>query len=197
MIDPETVREVAIDLAAFKREVDPQFRLLTRLFYWIIFILLGMAGGGFAIYAQIGDLKATAAATARDVAAVNERMAKVEKSISDMATSQGQVVPILNQILTRLATAPAEQGPFRPLSLTPYEEQIIREFLNLPKGPTKGPPRYAIGDPVPDQEVNPIPEPLAGKLPKLRGAKFAYDPSGWALIVGAGNRVVAIISLGD
>src|SRR5437868_1087777 len=99
MVDPKNYREVAIDLTAFKREVDPQFRFLNQMFFSMGALLVGVIGGGIAIYVQIGDLKALVAGGAHDIAAINERLAKIEKSTSDAVSSQNQIVAVLTRIV--------------------------------------------------------------------------------------------------
>ena len=201
-IDPKTSREVAIDLQGFKAWVDDRFGTQRWLLGAIGTVLVAIVGGGFAIYAQIGDfraevnktvgeLKATASASARDLAAMNERVAKLEKSSAEILAAAQSTATILSRIESKLAGSSEDQGPFAPLVLNPVEEQLIREVLEI-KGFAKIPSRYSLGDPVPIAATKPLPESLMKKVPRLKGAKFAVDGV-WVIIAGAGNRVVAIV----
>jgi len=190
MVDPKNYREVAIDLAAFKREVDPQFAHLNKMVHWILTVVIGAAvSGGFAIYTLTATLQVSIATLSESVAELKAQVKRVEEGATRGVGSMQRVSETLDRIELRIT---GDAGPFAPLLLVQDEEQVIREFLGV-KGPITGTARFLIGDPVPPEVVKPIPELLSAKLPKLKGAKYTFS-NGYAIIVGAGNRVVAIIA---
>ena len=186
-----SVREVSIDLSGFKQSVDRQFAYTHRLIFYVGAVLLAMAGGGFAIYKQIGDLQSDVTGLQHDVSAINERLTKIEKYGSDSAESQGKIQTLLSQINTRLAASQTQDiGPFAPVDLNSNERALVAKFLGAK--PEATPPKFSLGDLVSGEAVKPLPAQLVAAVPKLAGAKFTFN-SGWIILTGAGNRVVATV----
>jgi hypothetical protein len=96
MVDPKNFREVAIDLEAFKREVDPQFKHLNTMVNWILAVVVGAAAsGGYAAWTLTGDIKANVAVLSERVRAVDERLKTLETGATP---TQKQVVDALTRI---------------------------------------------------------------------------------------------------
>lgn len=189
-MDPKTVREVAIDLYGFKEALRPHIKVLYAGIGAILTVVIAAVGGGLAIYAQIGDLKASLAGLTRDVANGRERLDRIDGHVSDILKRQGETAAVLGRIERHLAAAPAERGPFAPVVLSAFEYQLVGSWLKVPSQ-QKGPARVELGDIL--GGAKPIPGDLAAKIPKLAGVKFDHDPNGWVILVGAGDRVISIL----
>ncbi len=214
-----TPSEVAIDLAGFKASVDQQFKSLTtsvdqqfkslttlvtekieslsKLVWWMVGIIVLIIGSGGLLYRESGEVKGELGKVGVQITALREDISRIEKRFAtpvpaNDATTQ-QSLAQMNLTLRRIEEKLS--GPPSPieLSLTDAERDIIRSFLGLNKGPPKVRAKYQIGEAY-SGAVNEFPNELVGKLTKLKGFKFAYDPNnGSALIISADNRVVAIV----
>ena len=132
MVDPKNYREVAIDLAAFKREVDPQFAHLNKMVHWILTVIIGAAvSGGFAVYTLTANLQVSIATLSERVAELQTQVRRVEEGATRGAGSMQHVSETLERIEGRII---GDSGPFASLVLVQDEEQVIREFLGV-KGP--------------------------------------------------------------
>ena len=209
MADRPTAKEVSIDLAGFKSSVDVQFAgvdkqisLLVKMVVGVYVLLGAIVGGGFLLRSDLGDIKAKVAEEGaeitglrRDVTALQSRISALDKNTSDLAAAQSQMLAIqgqinnsLIQINSKLPPVPATQL----LALGPDEEQIIRDFFGMAKGPASEPPKYRIGDSITGTTT--MPDSLVLKLPKLKGFTYAKDPSNGSVLIADNGRVVAIIA---
>jgi len=80
-----------------------------------------------------------------------------------------------------------------PLNLTTEEIAVVHNFIKLPPPAPGAVPAIAIGDLVPEARLMPLPELIAEKVPKLRGARFTTDRNQAIVIIGPGNRAQVIV----
>jgi hypothetical protein len=196
MVDPKNYREVAIDLEAFKREVEPRFTHLNTLVYWILAVIVGAAAsGGFAIYKLTGDIE-------KNLAGLSQNVVDLSKTVSDLSdrvkahdqrvVREPNLQPLLDE-LRRMGSVLQAVRPANPdrLALSSDERNIILSFLA--PGPVTGPVEVEIGDRIPTAFLKPIPDNLAAKLPKLKGLSYALS-NGTPVIAQANGRVIAIVT---
>jgi hypothetical protein len=148
-------------------------------------VLLSIAiAVGVTTLAQLARGKAENAKLKVDLAAANDRILRVEMRIANASIDLNRITP----------KAPHVVPAIIPITLTPEETALVRAVIKLPPPPPGIGPSITIGDAVPEGKLMPIPEIIADKLPKLRGAKFATDRNQTIVIVGAGNRAQLLIS---
>jgi hypothetical protein len=193
MPDRISTGEVARDLADFKdairREFDGQFRFLNGLVLALLTLVLGGGvGGGIAMYRQIGNLESSVVAQGRDLAAVKERVERIED----------KVIPGLQQVLVgKLDQLLLRGGGGQPTLITPAialtvgDRATIRALLGLKDFPVRQ-PKYALGE-VLTEKLQPFPKEVEQKIPSIQGMNYWIDPAGWVLIADSANRVVAIV----
>lgn len=189
MTDPRTIRESNIAREGLEGRVD-----LLQKWLWGVTGLLGtILAAAVAIYSQVGDVKTDIAVIKTSVTNISGRLERMEKGLDDIR-NDGRT------ILGRLR--PAEPAPRPPTRdprdiiagfwVTDAEAKLIRELLQAPQK-TDAPPKIALWSRVPEATL--IPDELVGKLPKLKGLRYAVDPgnNAIALIEPIGNGVIALI----
>jgi hypothetical protein len=161
----------------------------------MIVLLLGMLGGGFFMFRDIGDVKVDIAKIKADVASVAEKAGNIERRLSDHASATDRILAVLNSIQNQLPSGPDDTAGL-VLPLSTEEQALIRNVMGLSPPKTGGTPLYKLGDIVPRDYVKAIPAALVGQLPRLSGLRYAIDPNDNSLILVAGpsNRVVAIVT---
>jgi hypothetical protein len=209
MARPTQADIVQVDLDGFKASVDKQFEATQRQFglankmilgiYALLFgAALGAIGGGIAVYREIGEAKQTletqivatkaeVSASRRDFDTIQDRVGKIEERLT---TGQGQLSTGLASINESIASLRRDLTP--AIVLTPTEEDAIRSVFFLPKGPPKAPPKYKIGDVI--SGASSFPDEILAKAPRLKDFRYAKDPNGSVMIIGANDRVVAVVA---
>ena len=159
-------------------------RTLKILLSTILVMLAVATAIGGTMLAQMTAGKTEIARLRGDVAALSERLSRIEKGTVQLGTAP----PVPDRAATRSSpTAPVA------LSLTFDEMSVVRTVIRLPPPPAGATPSIAIGDAVPEPRLMPMPEAIVDKLPKLRGTRFTTDRNQAIVIVGRGNRAEAII----
>jgi hypothetical protein len=121
----------------------------------------------------------------------------LDKSAADLASGQSRIVTLQGNISSTLAQIndkiPQGQG-VQVLALSGGEQQIIRDFFGVPKGPATQPPKFKVGDAAPDATA--IPDDLVAKVPQLKGLAYAKDAGNGSVLIVAlpARRVIAIIA---
>ncbi|OPY98164.1 hypothetical protein A5906_35115 [Bradyrhizobium sacchari] len=150
------------------------FALLTLL-------VLAICAGGLLALGRIRSLKTEIASLQRELLPLRERLASLEQAEKAKLAE----IKAESEKSKALAENPFQQAP---LTFSREEAQLIREYIKPapPAGPTA--PAVNVGDPVTGGTI-PLPSPLAEKMPKLVGARFAIR-NGAIIIVRRDSRKV-------
>jgi hypothetical protein len=77
--------------------------------------------------------------------------------------------------------------------LTESEAVILRELLSAPKK-TNAPPTFSMWERLPDNVLKQLPSDVLSKIPKLKGLRYAIDPSNNAIALAEpSGSVIALI----
>jgi hypothetical protein len=173
------VGEVNVDLAGFKSNVEKQFGYQVR---WIVglYVLIGtLIGGGFLLRGDLGRIEGQIAKATAEIEALRRDVTSLQTNSTSqrelLSTMRGEIASGLAEINSKLPSNPAQL-----LALSADEEQVIRDLLGVPKGPSNMAPKYGIGDSI--VGALPFPEDLVAKVPKLKGFRCGKDPNGSVLI---------------
>lgn len=152
-----------------------------------ILLLLAAAASGVLLLSHIEKLNKAVTATTRDVAALNKRLARVEKELEKLRATPAPASP---------AQQPQALGDKGELQITPDEAAIIRdEVLNQPGVAPDMNAVATVGETLQKVSLRNLPIELTAKVPKITGFRFVLD-SRWAIAIvdPSTNRVVALIS---
>jgi hypothetical protein len=200
-LETKTIRETNIAMEG----IEGRLRILSKMIWAVIGFLGTLLIAAFALNSQLGDIKTDLAVLKSNVGVIGERLAKIEQNLPKIEESlrsmESKTLGSLSRIETRLAASPPEvkQPPkddqiiLTPLLLADDEIAFIRQAL---KAQQTGKPLLAkVGDQAADTDAQYLPDSIVRKIPRLKGYRYAYDPSGAILILAAG-RVVQIIEAG-
>ena len=200
MATSPTAKEVSIDLAGFKSNVDQQFNgvdkrleFIARLIFAMFTIFPIVIGGGFLLRSEISDVKIELGRIGVQISGIRDDLSRIEKRADKtVAVSDPQVLALqtqMNSVLRRIEDR-LNNSPVPAITLAEEEKQLIRGILGVK--PSKEPAKYSVGDVV--SGAKDLPDDLVRKIPKLQGLKFVFDPNnGSALLVASDNRIVAIV----
>jgi hypothetical protein len=165
--------------------------IVRTLGVFFLLVLMSLAvGAGVTGYRQLADVKADLAAARRDLAAMKERVARLERVTAE-PSGEPTAAPRARDGATSKGLAPAQP----PLELTREEVQLVRDYIKLPPPAPGATPAIALGSPVPEQTLLPLPPQIGEKALRLLGARFTTDRNGAIVIVRPGSRRAdAIIS---
>lgn len=186
MTEPRTHREANIARKGLEDRVD-----LLQKWLWGMAGLLGaiLATVG-AIYMQVGDVKTDVAVVKTNVGNITDRLAKIETVVEAIRTDS-------SAILGRLESRPQElRRPEQVIAgfwLTESEAVILRQLLNAPNK-TNAPSTFSMWERLPDDVLRQIPSDVLSKFPKLKGFRYAIDPSNNAIALAEpSGSVIALI----
>jgi hypothetical protein len=162
----------------------------------VMLLAMSAAGafGAVTVYGQIKGLKAELASARRELAGAKDRLARLERRLDTAAPQSAQPQGNLGR--------PDGAGSVRIdapapglLELSREEVQLVRDYIKLPPAPPGAVQTMALGAPVPDTMLMPLPSQITDKFPRLLGARFATDRNGAIVIVRRGSRSAdAVIS---
>lgn len=212
--EPKTIRESNFFVAG----IDARLGLVQKM-VWAVLALIGtLLAGAAALYFQIGDLKIDLAVVKANLAVINDRVAKIDKSVEGIGADQARMRETLTRIEARLAarnnipsalplaSVPIDSLPTRassaldsfpdgnlfteagqssrPLSLTDSETRLIRDALKERVLAAKTLPERAASP------IEPLPETVSSKIPRLGGLRYFISADGTINIVGMSDRHV-------
>ena len=190
MTEPRTHREANIARKGLEDRVD-----LLQKWLWGLAGLLGailLTAG--AIYLQVGDVKTDVAVVKTNVGNITDRLAKIETVVEAIRTDS-------SAILGRLESRPQQQPPsprqpeqvIAGFWLTESEAVILRQLLNA-ANKTNAPSTFSMWERLPDDVLRQIPSDVLSKFPKLKGFRYAIDPSNNAIALAEpSGSVIALI----
>jgi hypothetical protein len=194
MTEPRNYREVNIARKGLEDRVD-----LLQKWLWG---LAGLLGTVFAaavwINVQLGEQKTDIAVIKTDVKNVGDRLARIEKTVDDIRSDSGQILSRISRLepAPRPQPTPAPSPDLRPVAgfyLTDGEAKLVRELLRTPPK-SDAPAKYGLWVRVPETDTTPLPDDVVGKIPKLKGLRYAIDPGNNAIaLVEPSGSVVATI----
>jgi hypothetical protein len=153
-------------------------------------LTIAIAGGGFLLVRSIENLQQRIDGLRAEVRTLREQVASTSTATSEISTRQSSIQASLTRIEDRVGVARAA------LELTEDQRRTILTFFNLPSG-IAGPPKWKVGDLVPEALLKQAPDVLLKLLPALNGTKYAFDLNGYIVITDAfHNRVMAVVPLG-
>jgi hypothetical protein len=193
MSDPRTIREVNLAQAG----IEGRLGLLVKMGGAIVGLLVAVVGGIATLYVQIGNVKDVVADVKVEVAALKStveglggRIVRIETAV-DSARKD-----ILGRIQPPPSPPPQSQDTIAGgFYVTEAEAGFIRDFLKAPQREASKVGKFSLWDHVPQDLAQPLPDDLTAKIPKLKGLRFAIDPSNSAiaLIEPSQNLIVAIV----
>jgi hypothetical protein len=190
---PSGVDPKLYDLFATKREVDPQFAHQNQMLRWILLTVIGAAvSGGLALWQLTGGLQTQLAVLTTKVDAFDARIKDLPGSIKAVSDKLDAVHAETKTALQRIESKLPGEGPYAAVELGREEMQFIRDILGI-KGPARKEPGISIGEVASGADLKPLPDTITDKVARLKGSKY-YILNGHAIITGAGNRVIAIVS---
>lgn len=145
---------------------------------------------------SLTDLKHELTAARRDIVAARERVARIERRLEDPEVAKAAEVktragPFFAPSPSSSPLAPAATPA--PLQLGAQAVQVLRDYIKMPPAPPGVKPTLAVGAPVPDALLLPIPQQISDKAPELNGMRFTTDKDGSIVIVRRGSRRVDAI----
>jgi hypothetical protein len=193
MTEPKTHREANIAREGLEARVG----LLQKLQWWVLGLLVAVVLGAIGINVQIGDLKSDVAVVKTNVVNINDRLARIEKTIDDIRSDGGQILSRISRLEPPpgqpALPAPAPDSIVAGFYLTDGEAKLLRELLRAPPK-TAAAPKYGLWEKLPDSDVRPLPDDVTSKLVKLKGLRYALDPNNNLIaLVEPSGSVVAII----
>jgi hypothetical protein len=193
MTEPKTHREANIAREGLEARVG----LLQKLQWWVLGLLVAVVLGAIGINVQIGDLKSDVAVVKTNVVNINDRLARIEKTIDDIRSDGGQILSRISRLepppRQPALPAPAPDPIVAGFYLTDGEAKRLRELLRAPPK-TAAAPTYGLWEKLPDSDVRPLPDDVTSNLVKLKGLRYALDPNNNAIaLVEPSGSVVAII----
>jgi hypothetical protein len=193
MTEPRNIRETNIA----RRGLEDRVALLQKWLWGLAGLLGTVLAAAAAIFYQLSDLKTDVAVVKTNVGNVSDRLARIEKTVDEIRPEIGQIRMETGQILSRVSRAepPPAPRPQQPdpviagFYVTDGEAKLLRELLGVPQ---KTDARATIGlwQRAPESLLKPIPDDVAGKLPKLKGLLYAIDPSNNAIALTEPSGVV-------
>lgn len=187
--EPRTVRELNF-------AVEGRLGLLTKMVFVLAALLVSIAGGVALVYQQLGGVAVNVATTTERVTGLGERVARIEKQLENIAAGQAQQMSSLGRIEARLPNQPRPDSS-DIVALTPAEAEFVRSALKAIPVPMRMLGKFKLGDNLAEGTLVPVPEQVSEKLPKLKGAKFAFDQDGSiAITAGINNRIIGIVPPG-
>jgi hypothetical protein len=199
MTEPRNYREANIARKGLEDRVD-----LLQKWLWGLAGLLGtVLAAAAAIFYQLSDLKTDVAVVKANVSNVSDRLARIEKTVDEIRPEIGQIRTETGQILSRVSRAepPPAPRPQQPdqrnviagFYVTDGEAKLLRELLRVPQK-TDAPATIGLWQRAPESLLKPIPDDVTGKLPKLKGLRYAIDPGNNAIaLVEPSGTVIATI----
>ena len=151
-----------------------------------ILLLIAVAASGVLLLSHIEKLDKAVTATTGEVAALNKRLAHVEKELEKLRTTPAPASS---------AQQPHALGDKRELQITLGEAAIIRsDILDQPGVAPDMNAVATVGEILHDVSLRQLPIELTTKIPKITGFRFVLD-SRWAIAIvdPSTNRVVALI----
>lgn len=174
--------------------------LLTKLSFAIISLLGLVVAGGMTIFVQISNIKTDLALAAKDIAAANEKLVKIDGEVSGVRRGQLTLTEVLARVERRvLNSAPDPGGSLIEARLGPVfvadEEMFIRDYIKKTTGlKPMVKTGYKVGDVIPSDRLIDFPTELMRKIPRLKSAKYTVDEKERIIIVSAeSNRVIALL----
>jgi hypothetical protein len=155
-----------------------------------VMLLLIVAAGAFGavtVYGQIKGLKAELASARRELAGAKDRLSRLERRVDTAGPQSAQPQGNLGRP-DGVGSVRADASAAGPLELSREEVQLVRDYIKLPPAPPGSVQTMALGAPVPDTMLMPLPSPITDKFPRLLGARFATDRNGAIVIVRRGSR---------
>jgi hypothetical protein len=147
----------------------------------ILAALSGVVWLAATVVNNVTDLKQDLAAAKRDIVALRDRVARVERRLEE-----------LNSTRPSDPQAKGNSGS-APLQLSAQAVQLLRDYIKVPPAPAGTKPAFSVGASIPEATLLPIPQQIADKAPELNGMRFTTDKDGSILIVGKGSRRVDAI----
>jgi hypothetical protein len=141
----------------------------------------------FVLLVQVRGLNAKLAVSERELATKNGRLDNLEKSARRVSNAQSEMA--FNRSESKDARTQTA------IVLSDGEIQLVHQFIKLAPARIKAQPMLKVGDEVAQSDSFPVPYKMAAKLPKLQGARFAFDKNGAIVIIDPNNnRVNAVIA---
>lgn len=157
----------------------------ARLLYGVLTVVFGALGAGaVALLAQFQILTTELAGTRRELAATQERVARLERRLEE-----GPVDQAFRQLPGARGRPTGEEEQLQPpLQLSREEVQVVKDYIKVPPAPPGATNLIKQGAVVPIGALAPLPSQITDKLPKLLGARFMTDNAGAIVIVRRGSR---------
>jgi hypothetical protein len=128
-----------------------------------------------------------------EIKALRGQAATTACRVDELTREQQNVQADVGRIEDRIGPT---RDPARGVDLTDSEKRTVLSFFNL-RSQVIGPPKWKVGEFVPEGLLKPMPEDLLKMVPALRGTKYAFDLYGYVVIADAfRHRVLALIPLG-
>lgn len=140
--------------------------------------------------------------------AIGHRVERMQAEVQDLRAQVNRTVGRLLEVSRHQASIQTDLdriqdriGPMRSpdsasLDLTESQKRTILSFFDL-RSQVLGPPKWKVGELVPQGLLKPVPEDLLKMVPVLKGTKYAFDLYGYVVIADAfQDRVLALIPLG-
>ena len=152
MTSSPTAKEVSVDLSGFKSSVDQQFKSLKDevdkrldLILKLIFAMFGIfpiiAGGGFLLRNDLGEVKVELGKIGVQISALHEDLSRIEKRIDKpVQISDAQILALqtqLNSVLRRIEDK-LNVSASGPLALTDDDKNLIRSILRRDQAAHRG-----------------------------------------------------------
>ena len=156
----------------------------------VMMLLISAAGafGAVTVYGQIKGLKAELASARRELAGAKDRLARLERRLDTAASQSAPSQGNLGRPLDGAGAVRTDATAGGVLELSREEVQLVRDYIKLPPAPPGAVQTMALGAPVPDTMLMPLPSQITDKFPRLLGARFATDRNGAIVIVRRGSR---------
>ncbi len=156
----------------------------------VMLLLISAAGafGAVTVYGQIKGLKAELASARRDLAGAKDRLARLERRLDTAAPQSAQPQGHLGRPPDGVGGVRIDAPAAGLLDLSREEVQLVRDYIKLPPAPPGAVQTMALGAPLPDTMLMPLPSQITDKFPRLIGARFATDRNGAIVIVRRGSR---------
>ena len=131
---------------------------------------------------QVRGLKTEIAILESEFGATNSRLDNLKRAVGRVSNAQSQVAGEFKNARTE-----------SPIVLSAEEIQLVHQFIKAAPAKTRAQPMLKVGDEVAQVDSFPVPDAMVAKLPKLRGARFAFDKNGAIVIIGLRNNRVDVV----